>query len=258
MLRILIFISFILSSCQVNRQIADTPSTHNGHAHNDYEHSRPLFDALQYGFRSIEVDVHAWDDRLMVAHDSTDFTNLPDIMDLYLNPLDSLIANNVLDKSNFPIILMVDLKTRKESALHLLNKITNSSNELFYDGSKDSGPIQMLISGDPSLEILESLENPYLFIDGRFNREYPSTLQNKVTRISGRYFSLFGHVNGEARKNLIKQYLTQAHSENQKVRFWGTKDHPDTWNELKGLGVDWIGTDDLEKFYYWSQSSNKN
>ena len=29
----------------------------NAHAHNDYEHKRPLFDALDHGFCSVEADV---------------------------------------------------------------------------------------------------------------------------------------------------------------------------------------------------------
>ena len=27
------------------------------HAHNDYEHPRPLFDALDHGFKSVEADI---------------------------------------------------------------------------------------------------------------------------------------------------------------------------------------------------------
>ena len=34
------------------------------HAHNDYEHTRPLFDALDHGFGSVEADVHLVDGRL--------------------------------------------------------------------------------------------------------------------------------------------------------------------------------------------------
>lgn len=38
------------------------------HAHNDYEHERPLFDALSHGFTSVEVDVHLVDGKLYVSH----------------------------------------------------------------------------------------------------------------------------------------------------------------------------------------------
>ena len=42
------------------------------HAHNDYEHERPLFDALEHGFTSVEADVWLVDGELLVAHDLED------------------------------------------------------------------------------------------------------------------------------------------------------------------------------------------
>ena len=42
------------------------------HAHNDYEHDRPLLDALEHGFTSVEADVWLVDGELRVAHDRED------------------------------------------------------------------------------------------------------------------------------------------------------------------------------------------
>ena len=47
---------------------------HPAHAHNDYLHERPLFDALENGFRSIEADVFTQGDSLYVAHDRKDMS----------------------------------------------------------------------------------------------------------------------------------------------------------------------------------------
>ena len=41
----------------------------NAHAHNDYEHTHPLADALEQGFCSIEADIHLVNGKLLVAHD---------------------------------------------------------------------------------------------------------------------------------------------------------------------------------------------
>ena len=38
------------------------------HAHNDYEHTRPLLDALDHGFTSVESDVWLVNGELLVAH----------------------------------------------------------------------------------------------------------------------------------------------------------------------------------------------
>ena len=47
------------------------------HAHNDYEHERPLLDALEQGFTSIEADVWLVDGELRVAHDSWEVADAP-------------------------------------------------------------------------------------------------------------------------------------------------------------------------------------
>ena len=44
----------------------------NAHAHNDYEHDRPLLDALDHGFTSIEADVFLVEGQLLVAHNFAD------------------------------------------------------------------------------------------------------------------------------------------------------------------------------------------
>ena len=46
-----------------------TPLVH-AHAHNDYEHKRPLFDALEQGFCSVEADVWLVEGKLLVAHEA--------------------------------------------------------------------------------------------------------------------------------------------------------------------------------------------
>ena len=44
----------------------------NAHAHNDYEHPRPLLDALDHGFCSVEADIYLVEGQLLVAHNRSD------------------------------------------------------------------------------------------------------------------------------------------------------------------------------------------
>src|SRR4051812_6365807 len=62
------------------------PLTH-AHAHNDYEHARPLFDALDHGFCSVEADIWLVDGALLVAHDKKDLKPARTLQSLYLDPL---------------------------------------------------------------------------------------------------------------------------------------------------------------------------
>ena len=65
------------------------------HAHNDYEHKRPLFDALDHGFCSVEADVFLERDQLLVGHTTQDLQPERTLEKLYLDPLRERVrANN--------------------------------------------------------------------------------------------------------------------------------------------------------------------
>src|ERR1700686_2617314 len=59
----------------------------HAHAHNDYEHKRPLFDALDCGFCSVEADIWLVDGKLLVAHDRNQVKPERTLQALYLDPL---------------------------------------------------------------------------------------------------------------------------------------------------------------------------
>src|SRR5687767_4507998 len=64
------------------------------HAHNDYEHTRPLLEALAHGFCSVEADVHLIDGQLLVAHDRKDVQSERTLTKLYLEPLRERVRQN--------------------------------------------------------------------------------------------------------------------------------------------------------------------
>src|SRR3954463_15588646 len=61
------------------------------HAHNDYEHPHPLFDALHEGFVGVEADVYRVGNELRVAHYKVkDWSTVPTLEASYLQPLAEL------------------------------------------------------------------------------------------------------------------------------------------------------------------------
>src|SRR4030095_11776928 len=66
----------------------------NAHAHNDYEHTRPLLDALDRGFCSIEGDVWLIGGQLLVAHDRGKTKPGRTLQALYLDPLQARVKQN--------------------------------------------------------------------------------------------------------------------------------------------------------------------
>ncbi len=69
---------------------ADEPLLITGaHAHNDYVHTHPLFDALTNGFCSVEADIYLTNGQLLVAHTLEKTQPGRTLQSLYLDPASS-------------------------------------------------------------------------------------------------------------------------------------------------------------------------
>ena len=66
----------------------------HAHAHNDYEHTRPLLDALDHGFCGVEADIYLVSGKLLVAHDRKDAKPERTLQALYLDPLRERVKAN--------------------------------------------------------------------------------------------------------------------------------------------------------------------
>ncbi|HEX4350794.1 MAG TPA: hypothetical protein VH251_10415, partial [Verrucomicrobiae bacterium] len=66
----------------------------HAHAHNDYEHTRPLFDALDHGFCSVEADIFLVNGQLLVAHRLNQTSPKRTLQALYLDPLRERMGKN--------------------------------------------------------------------------------------------------------------------------------------------------------------------
>src|SRR2546423_5960366 len=96
----------------------------HAHAHNDYEHARPLLDALEHGFCSIEADVYLVNGQLLVAHDREKVSPARTLQTLYLDPLRERVRKN--GGRVFPngpdITLLIDVKSGAEETYAALKK----------------------------------------------------------------------------------------------------------------------------------------
>ena len=261
---LIIIITLGLLACSSKKNLApnelqiNSPIS-NGHAHNDYEHDRPLYDALENGFTSIEIDVHSYKGQVVVCHDDEDLDSKPTIQDLYLEPLSKLIAQNngsVYPNSKQQIILMIDLKEDKIALLEILEKLFVKY-DLLIKSSLDAHhiwkPLQVIISGDPPLEKMLYDRTGYFYLDGRMHhledKDIPDYL---IPRISMSYRDNFSWLpDGKLPKEELtkmRQMINAAHEKGKRFRFWG---HPETeafWKLLHKEGVDWVNVDGLEEY----------
>ena len=81
---ILLFL-FVIFGCgsNKNQKVRVWPA----HSHNDYEHERPLFDALDCHFKSVEADVYSVGDSLFMVHSFDQIKPGRTFRQLYLEPL---------------------------------------------------------------------------------------------------------------------------------------------------------------------------
>ena len=83
---LLFLVALAVSSGEENPTKSITPLK-QAHAHNDYLHDRPLLDALDHGFCSVEADIFLVDGELLVAHTRSELSKERTLKKLYLNPL---------------------------------------------------------------------------------------------------------------------------------------------------------------------------
>ncbi|WP_299463402.1 phosphatidylinositol-specific phospholipase C/glycerophosphodiester phosphodiesterase family protein [uncultured Gimesia sp.] len=226
------------------------------HAHNDYSHNCPLLDALQNGFWSVEADIFLVEGELLVGHSRSELSSERTLRKLYLTPLKEYFQENPrkADEKSPPFTLLVDIKADGEDVYPVLrNQLREYEGLLctFKDGKSIRGLVQVVISGDRPIEMIET-DNPcYTGIDGRLgdlDSEKPSHL---MPLISDRWTSHFQYRGKgkmpEAERARLREIVEQAHVSGRRVRFWATPESEELWQELVNAGVDHINTDELER-----------
>ena len=208
------------------------------HAHNDYEHERPFFEAFQLGFGSIEADVYAVNGELLVGHERSQLTLNRNLKDLYIDPIIRVLKAN--KEGNFHQLL-IDSKTSSDSTLPLIIALLKPHAEIIQQKG-----FRIVISGNrprPS----QYIESPaWITFDGRSDERFPT---NKVV-LESESMIKFGFWNGQGTipvllKEKLKNYVDQVHANGRKVRLWATPDSLLGYQALLDIGVDYIGTDKL-------------
>ena len=110
-LNVITFLTVIFSPLQSQIEgHTDLEGDIQGHSHNDYRQDLPLLYALRLGIKSIEADIHPYGTLLKVCHSALGRMGFaPNLEDLYLAPLDSIIRTNdgfVFPGDSTPVILM--------------------------------------------------------------------------------------------------------------------------------------------------------
>jgi hypothetical protein len=226
----------------------------NAHAHNDYEHKRPLLDALDQGFCSVEADIYLVDGALLVAHNRRDVKSERTLEALYLDPLLARVQANGgrVYRDGPQFTLLVDIKTDGLRAYGVLAERLARYAEMLTvvrDGQVQPGAVTVIISGDRPIERVAAGKIRYAGIDGRMSDLDSDVAADLMPLVSDSWISHFRwRGQGEmpaAEKEKLREFVAKAHAKGRRVRFWAIPSNPAVWTELATAGVDLINTDDL-------------
>ncbi len=241
------------------------------HAHNDYEHRRPLLDALDHGFSSVEADIFLVKGKLLVAHDFIRLRPERTLEKLYLDPLLARVRRHgggvypsqkrAGDRGAKPaeFTLLIDIKDNGEktyAALHAL--LASKYAEMLTtvrDGKVQKKAVTIVISGNRPRRLIAGQKVRYAGVDGRLSDLDSKEPAHLLPLISDRWSSHFKwRGNGEipaVELAKLRDVVRKSHGKGRRVRFWATPEKIAVWAVLRDNGVDLINTDDLaglEKF----------
>ncbi|MFF3336527.1 phosphatidylinositol-specific phospholipase C/glycerophosphodiester phosphodiesterase family protein [Streptomyces sp. NPDC002888] len=249
------------SGARASEQRHRTGPLWRAHAHNDYEHPRPLLDALGHRFGSVEADIYLVGDQLLVAHDPEDLDPSRTLESLYLDPLAARVKANhgwVYRGWHKPLQLLIDIKTEGASTYLELDRHLQRYPHLFTTyahGRVYTGPVTAVISGDRAARTpMEAQRVRRAFYDGRLSDLGSAAPASFVPLISDNWTLNFTWLGvgafPDAEREKLRGIVAAAHARGQRVRFWATPDvagpaRDAVWGELLAAGVDHLNTDDL-------------
>ncbi|MEU6567017.1 MULTISPECIES: phosphatidylinositol-specific phospholipase C/glycerophosphodiester phosphodiesterase family protein [Streptomyces] len=231
------------------------------HAHNDYEHPRPLLDALDHRFGSVEADIYLVEGQLLVAHDPEDLDPTRTLESLYLAPLAARVRahhGRVYRRDRRALQLLVDIKTEGAATYLELDRQLRRYGHLFTSyahGRVLPGAVTAVVSGDRAARApMEAQRTRRAFYDGRLADLGTSASASFVPLISDNWTLNFTWQGvgafPDAERRRLRSIVGTAHARGQRVRFWATPDiagpaRDAVWTELVAAGVDHLNTDDL-------------
>jgi hypothetical protein len=230
-----------------------TPLKH-AHAHNDYLHARPLQDALDQGFCSVEADIFLTPEGLLVAHEAKELKPSRTLQSLYLDPLRLRIKANGgnVYRDGTPFYLLIDVKTAAPETYTALDKLLASYADILSvteNGQFRAGPVTIILSGNRAIPEVTSQAKRYVAIDGRLDDLKADPPAHLFPWISANWTLVFKWKGDgpfpPAERQKLADIVRQVHQQHRKVRFWATPEKTAVWNELLAAEVDFINTDKL-------------
>jgi alkaline phosphatase len=239
-------------------------STLNAHSHNDYKNVIPFWLAYYNHFGSIEADIWAVGDDLLVAHDRADIKASNSLDNLYIDPIVKLFRyNGGRAWHDYPssFQLIIELKSETEPTLSMLVGKLKKYPDVF-DPQANKNAVRVVITGNVPKPQDFGKYPDFIFFDGDLFEKYTTEQIKRVALISND-LGLFTSWNGSgeipaADALKMKHLIDSVHFSGEKIRFWGAPDNITAWKTLMTLGVDYVNTDHINDLAEFLNSSDKH
>lgn len=227
----------------------------NAHSHNDYLRDRPLLDALDRGFCSVEADIFLVDGALLVAHDRDKCTPDRTLDALYLKPLwERFQAQGAVYPQAAPFTLLIDIKADGAVAYAALDQQLAAYDAMlthFTDSATSPGAVTVIISGDRPVDAILKSSPRRAGIDGRLSDLNGPLNPHQMPLISDNWLKHFKWTGQgampKAQADKLAEIVKQTHDNGIRLRFWAIPQSESIWQTLNDAGVDLLNADDLGK-----------
>ncbi|WP_236676262.1 alkaline phosphatase [Chryseolinea lacunae] len=237
----LLILILILLACHAGAQNA-APKMH---AHNDYIHPVPFWEAFANGYESIEADVFLHNGAVVVAHEEESISPQRTLEALYLAPLREAFSPALGKRRNLQFL--IDIKSDPYQTLAQVVKVLEPYKDLTR--TADRAGVEVVISGNrPAPKDYVNYPD-YIRFDYQSIDRGADVPWQKVAMVSFA-FKTFSEWNGlgrmtDADRHAVSDIITKVHATGKPIRFWATPDISTAWRALADLGVDFINTDHL-------------
>ena len=234
------------------------------HAHNDYQHRRPLLDALDNGFCSVEADVFLVNDALLVAHFLIFVRPNRTLESLYLEPLRKRTQqyNGKIYPDAERFYLWIEIKSDAEKTYAVLRNVLEQYADIltrYEHGVEIPGAVTVILTGKAGLGLIQNESVRYACIDGRLSALNSDVSADLIPVVSLNWRSEFSGFTGtltSAEREKLAEQVRKAHERGRKLRYWNTPDHEKFWKILLDAEVDFINTDRLESLRIFLEKSD--
>ena len=252
--RLILGLSLLLAGCAAEPSSRQPKPLIHAHAHNDYEHTRPLIDALDHGFCSVEADIFRVDGQLLVAHDRKGLKPERTLQALYLDPMKQRALKNGgrIYPHGPTVSLLIDFKTNGEATWPVLREVLSRYADILTAFEGDTvrpKAVTVILTGGRPEKMVAAEPRRLAALDGTLANLDANLSPVLMPWISEQWTKFFqwkgiGPLPDEERTKL-RDYVNQVHRQGKLLRFWGGPDFEAAWREQRAAGIDWINSDDL-------------